>query len=125
MGLRYSRVALETKQRIAVLHRSVGEPAEGSLPSVAGPPPGGVPPPILVYLYPVASAGPPACPAKILSGGPGRRGAPRPRARARRGLPLGTLSEGCSLSPFWKKIVKTFNNGSLGSGIDEERSEMR
>jgi hypothetical protein len=22
-------------------------------------------------------------------------------------------------------IVKTFNNGSLGSGIDEERSEMR
>ena len=24
-----------------------------------------------------------------------------------------------------KKIVKTFNNGSLGSGIDEERSEMR
>ena len=23
------------------------------------------------------------------------------------------------------KIVKTFNNGSLGSGIDEERSEMR
>jgi len=24
-----------------------------------------------------------------------------------------------------KKSVKTFNNGSLGSGIDEERSEMR
>ncbi len=23
------------------------------------------------------------------------------------------------------KIIKTFNNGSLGSGIDEERSEMR
>jgi hypothetical protein len=23
------------------------------------------------------------------------------------------------------KSVKTFNNGSLGSGIDEERSEMR
>ena len=23
------------------------------------------------------------------------------------------------------KLVKTFNNGSLGSGIDEERSEMR
>ena len=22
-------------------------------------------------------------------------------------------------------IIKTFNNGSLGSGIDEERSEMR
>ena len=29
------------------------------------------------------------------------------------------------LSEYKDKIVKTFNNGSLGSGIDEERSEMR
>jgi hypothetical protein len=26
---------------------------------------------------------------------------------------------------YLEKSVKTFNNGSLGSGIDEERSEMR
>ena len=39
--------------------------------------------------------------------------------------PTRTLSEGCSLSFHRRKIVKTFNNGSLGSGIDEERSEMR
>jgi hypothetical protein len=24
-----------------------------------------------------------------------------------------------------QNLIKTFNNGSLGSGIDEERSEMR
>ena len=26
---------------------------------------------------------------------------------------------------YKKKFYKTFSNGSLGSGIDEERSEMR
>ena len=30
-----------------------------------------------------------------------------------------------SASSEYYIIVKTFNNGSLGSGIDEERSEMR
>ena len=29
------------------------------------------------------------------------------------------------LSEYTYKLNKTFNNGSLGSGIDEERSEMR
>jgi hypothetical protein len=29
------------------------------------------------------------------------------------------------VSSEYYTIVKTFNNGSLGSGIDEERSEMR
>ena len=29
------------------------------------------------------------------------------------------------MSSEYYLIVKTFNNGSLGSGIDEERSEMR
>ncbi len=35
-----------------------------------------------------------------------------------------TLSRALA-SPSHFKRVKTFNNGSLGSGIDEERSEMR
>ena len=30
-----------------------------------------------------------------------------------------------SVSSEYYTIVKTFNNGSLGSSIDEERSEMR
>ena len=53
---------------------------------------------------------------------PAAGGPRRPRARARR-RPLERCLEGCRLSI--KSIVKTFNNGSLGSGIDEERSEMR
>ena len=35
-----------------------------------------------------------------------------------------TLAYLCRLSDYINQI-KTFNNGSLGSGIDEERSEMR
>jgi hypothetical protein len=31
----------------------------------------------------------------------------------------------CLVMSEYYIIVKTFNNGSLGSGIDEERSEMR
>ncbi len=45
---------------------------------------------------------------------------------ARRWTPFKTFlfcSHGC-LSGI-RKSIKTFNNGSLGSGIDEERSEMR
>jgi hypothetical protein len=44
----------------------------------------------------------------------------------------GTLANGDQLKHFVvvvlsdkKQTIKTFNNGSLGSGIDEERSEMR
>ena len=41
-------------------------------------------------------------------------------------LPPGPHQPSCSSSTLsHKPIVKTFNNGSLGSGIDEERSEMR
>jgi hypothetical protein len=36
-----------------------------------------------------------------------------------------TNSELLVSSEYYILIVKTFNNGSLGSGIDEERSEMR
>ena len=44
--------------------------------------------------------------------------APADRARQRSKLVCLVMSE-------YYIIVKTFNNGSLGSGIDEERSEMR
>jgi hypothetical protein len=41
--------------------------------------------------------------------------------RARQSPPQPCLT----VSSEYYIIVKTFNNGSLGSGIDEERSEMR
>jgi hypothetical protein len=51
----------------------------------------------------------------------GIRAAPRLRLNARR-----TSQLGLKLSVnILNKLNKTFNNGSLGSGIDEERSEMR
>ena len=55
----------------------------------------------------------------------------RPGATARRihGARRGTetLDSVSGILSEWHKQnkIKTFNNGSLGSGIDEERSEMR
>ena len=91
---------------------SVGEPAEGSLPSLQ------LPNPCEHYLY-VASAEPPRRPEPPA--------VPRPGTKA----PAGGHKLFCFYSFFWVcrkavyKWIKTFNNGSLGSGIDEERSEMR
>ena len=52
--------------------------------------------------------------------------ADRPRALASAGPRSPEDSKLCMLvSSEYYIIVKTFNNGSLGSGIDEERSEMR
>ncbi len=98
---------------------SVGEPAEGSLqkeesPTVAAgspaarrprPPPRGYPPTLADYTF-VALAGRIAPPAYA--------GECPPEAP--------TLD---FIASEYYIIVKTFNNGSLGSGIDEERSEMR
>ena len=47
-----------------------------------------------------------------------------PRAPAR-ACPPETPTNSVYVSSEYYIIVKTFNNGSLGSGIDEERSEMR
>ena len=52
---------------------------------------------------------------------PGRHRVPRTQAPAG-GLKLLYYFV---FSEWITQIIKTFNNGSLGSGIDEERSEMR
>ncbi len=98
---------------------SVGEPAEGSLrkeesPTVAAgspavrrsrPPSRGVPPTLVYYTF-VALAG------RV-----------KPPAHAGERPPEAPTLD-FMMSEYYI-IVKTFNNGSLGSGIDEERSEMR
>ena len=96
---------------------SVGEPAEGSLPRVTdarGAVPG-APPPTSSTLWIfalVASASVEAF-------------------RASAPAPAGELSPEALSIRLYSDVrgfainIKTFNNGSLGSGIDEERSEMR
>ncbi|KAA8643696.1 hypothetical protein ATNIH1004_010470 [Aspergillus tanneri] len=70
--------------------------------------------PCLSYL--VASAGPPLVrPPGALAPGPAPAGDPN----------MNTMSEALQSESIVSQSVKTFNNGSLGSGIDEERSEMR
>lgn len=83
-------------------NRSVGEPAEGSLQRSVVPPGAAFPPTLCEHNL-------------LLRGRPCRFDGERPRR------PSNTASLRRSLS----KLNKTFNNGSLGSGIDEERSEMR
>ena len=57
---------------------------------------------------------PPRC-----GGGRARRRAPNISTASNMAVRVGGMKINCE----W--IAKTFNNGSLGSGIDEERSEMR
>jgi hypothetical protein len=52
-------------------------------------------------------------------------GGPRPRVGFGWLRPPEDPNSFCLVMSEYYIIVKTFNNGSLGSGIDEERSEMR
>ena len=68
----------------------------------------------------------PCLPLKRCFGGPAARppgGSPSLASARRR--PLERLPEGLPSERLQTVTNKTFNNGSLGSGIDEERSEMR
>jgi hypothetical protein len=115
--LRYSRSRPETGGVFAEYsapaaapgrgRRSVGEPAEGSLQS-SRPLRVDLPPCVITTF--VALAGRRACPGRWL----------RPTRARQRPPQLYVI-----VSSEYYTIVKTFNNGSLGSGIDEERSEMR
>src|ERR1700733_11545173 len=99
--LRYSRSLSERAEPSA----SVGEPAEGSLKNR----------PVFlngfysqtVYTYLCCFGRPPF------------------RRRLRLTAPARGPKFVCLVMSEYYIIVKTFNNGSLGSGIDEERSEMR
>jgi hypothetical protein len=88
---------------------SVGEPAEGSLKKEKRPVffirMGSIPLKPCLHTF-VALAG-------------------RPRASAPADSACQRTQTLCLVMSEYYIIFKTFNNGSLGSGIDEERSEMR
>ena len=98
--LRYGRAPSEMSGiSLRFLNRSVGEPAEGSLPW------GFVPIEIAPFVYEY-----PLFPRRVCLDPP-------------LGPPKKTFA--VAVPSVNNKNIKTFNNGSLGSGIDEERSEMR
>ena len=87
-------------------------PQRSRRPPASGRGSGGITPPDVDYLCCLGGTASPTPAA------PPRRGAPRARRRS-----LWQLAAPAAL--MINQRPKTFNNGSLGSGIDEERSKMR
>ena len=117
-GESHPRIQLHVQTLHAEVHRSVGEPAEGSLPRVASKP---RPLTVTKTLGGVAQQCVISRPPVPLS----------PPTRQHRSVycirpPLDTPERVRRFSaPLPPKTSKTFGNGYLGSCDDEERSEMR